>query len=288
MFSKWFCPDRNRPAQEETSQRVITVPAEVMKDPEFKKELLNYQYLASRRYLIVAVLCELACAVISFQQPCSWKAKIGPIEIIDAAPGVLLSILGLALVWWTEFRVNATRPPQTPPSPPTPPTPPTPPPNPSGGWAICRWLRLLFRRRAAERSRHLSWGTRGIEVPEDCTDPVFWKLAAKYESRYANDGLIAAVTVMIFGVVGASIGIFVQRHWKVEFLWLQIVDAPPAIVLIIVGFAIAVMTQFDVKVAGNNTKQPGGNPEQGGNAGHQDTKTGHGGGNSGDTGHGAH
>lgn len=256
MFD-FLCRKEQKEGQS-TPRRVIVVPPEVMKDLAFKKQILESQYNASRRYLVVAVLCMLGCAVLSFNSPIEWKADIGPVHVENAQPGVLMAILGLALVWWTRFRVNANRPPKDQPNPPTPPTPPTPP-APANEWLICRWLKKIFRRRAQEKASRLAWGHRGIEVPEDCTDDEFWKLAAVYESQYAGAGTIAGCVVMVQGVVVAVVGSFFASEWTATIFWVTITNAPPAIVLMIIGFLIVVLTQFDVKVARNAaTGQNGG------------------------------
>jgi hypothetical protein len=252
MFSRLFCRKDQKEAQP-LEKRVIVVPPDVMKDPAFRKQILQAQLRACKRYLVIAGLCELASAIVNwFHGHSLWSVEIGSVHIKDAPPGITLAILGVVIVGYTVFRLVSKR---SPDNPPTPPTPPTPPPTPDNGWLICRWLRRIFQRRYMDRSRHLSWGMRGIELPDDCTDPDFWKEAAQCESEYSDWGSILGAFVIVLGVIEAIVGCFDPTHWDATFFFVTIRDASPAILHMIIGVTIILLTQFDVKIGSNDAKQ---------------------------------
>jgi hypothetical protein len=91
----------------------IQIPYEV-KDPELWREATRYQFIYSLAGLVLGLTCIIGGIILFLHGvtgSTSWTAKVIGLEsnISDAAPGAVLFIVGLFIVFITRFVVKTKR-----------------------------------------------------------------------------------------------------------------------------------------------------------------------------------
>jgi len=100
----------------------IEVPADCV-DKDFWRLVVRYQFFYSVSGLVVSLLCIIGGILMFFNGVSgggSWSTDVFGLKINDAAPGVVLFLVGLAIANFTRFDVNVapknvepTQPPQS-------------------------------------------------------------------------------------------------------------------------------------------------------------------------------
>lgn len=90
---------------------------------------------------------------------------------------------------------------------------------------------------------------KGVQPPDDFRDPEFWNRAARYQLIYSLVGLVFGISCVIIGMVLVIRGVTGSSSWTASFIGLQsnISDAPPGVILFVVGLFVVYVTKFDVK-----------------------------------------
>ncbi len=89
-------------------------PPSNVKDPSLWKQAVQQQYRYSMAGLILGLVCVVGGIVLFLHGvggSTSWTAKILGLEskLSDAAPGAVLFVVGLFVVWVTKFDVKAQK-----------------------------------------------------------------------------------------------------------------------------------------------------------------------------------
>jgi hypothetical protein len=83
-------------------------------DPELLKRSIRYRFIYSMTGLILGLVCILGGVVLFLNGvagSASWTAKVmgGDSTLTDAAPGAILFVVGLLVVFLTRYKVNLNR-----------------------------------------------------------------------------------------------------------------------------------------------------------------------------------
>jgi hypothetical protein len=94
-------------------QGIIVMPHDV-RDPEVWREATRYQLIYSSAGLVLGLVCIIGGVILFLHGvtgATSWTAKVIGLQsnISDAAPGAVLFIVGLFIVFITRFVVKANR-----------------------------------------------------------------------------------------------------------------------------------------------------------------------------------
>jgi hypothetical protein len=92
---------------------------------------------------------------------------------------------------------------------------------------------------------------RSIQIPENIPEsnvPV-WKAAVDGRAKYALAGLLLGTICIVFGLILLILGIAGNTSWTVKTLGIEstISDAPPGIILTLVGLFVIGFTKYDIR-----------------------------------------
>jgi hypothetical protein len=92
-------------------------------------------------------------------------------------------------------------------------------------------------------------GKGGVEVPNTVTDVELWRVAFRYQLIYSLAGLLLGLACVLGGVILVFHGLGGSTGWVAELVGAKstLTDAPPGVVLFVVGLLVVVATGFRIK-----------------------------------------
>jgi len=82
-------------------------------DRELWRKAVRFQFIYSLAGLILGLVCVIGGIILFFHgitgPTTSWTTSVLGINVSDAAPGVVLFIVGLIFVWITQFKVGTSQ-----------------------------------------------------------------------------------------------------------------------------------------------------------------------------------
>jgi hypothetical protein len=190
----------------------VEVPADQC-GPDLWKRVVRYQFLYSVFGLLSGLLCVIM-GVLMFTNGIMgtghWSANILGMTLTDAPAGVVLFVIGLALVQVTAFTVKTKD-------------------------AV---------KNIVIGGKVIGW----VEVPADQCGPELWQLVIHYQFLYSVFGLVSGLLCVLMGVLMFANGVLGSGHWSANILGMTLTDSPVGVALFVVGVAMVQVTAFTVKV----------------------------------------
>ncbi len=89
-----------------------------------------------------------------------------------------------------------------------------------------------------------------MEVPFHVSDRVFWRRTSVFQFVYSSLGLLLGLACIVGGIILFLHGVTGSTSWTAKFIGAEsnVSDAPPGVVLFIVGLFVVWITRFSVKV----------------------------------------
>ena len=94
-------------------------------------------------------------------------------------------------------------------------------------------------------------GKGGVEVPQSIDDTDLWRMTIRYQLWYSIAGLGIGLVAVLGGIALFLHGVAGSTSWVAEVLGAKssLTDAPPGVVLFVVGLFTILVTRFDVKAS---------------------------------------